>query len=179
MTQAVFRPTGAGLLTEIGSQYPASGSHWDKVDEETADENATRVYIITTPGTWQTDLFSFTPTVMGGRINFVRVHRRTGCNPVHPEYSSTKSALLVSGESVPAFSDATSDPGDSAYHDHYYDWTVNPITSSQWTWSEFFLLQFGVSIYHATYGDTNCTQCYMTVDYTLEDASDMIFVGML
>jgi hypothetical protein len=39
-----LRPSANGTLQGIPNQYPASGSHYDKVDEETPDEDSTRVY---------------------------------------------------------------------------------------------------------------------------------------
>jgi len=44
MATEILRPNAAGDETTIASQYPDSGAHWDKVDEETPDNDTTYVY---------------------------------------------------------------------------------------------------------------------------------------
>jgi hypothetical protein len=51
-----FRPNAAGDDTNISSQYPASGAHWEKVDEVTADNYTT--YVSTNSTSYQRDLYS-------------------------------------------------------------------------------------------------------------------------
>ncbi len=38
-----LRPNAAGDLTQLLSQYPSSGEHWDKVDEVTSDDDSTYI----------------------------------------------------------------------------------------------------------------------------------------
>ena len=56
MATETLRPNGAGSQTGIGAQEPASGSHYDKVDESTADDDTTYVY--TTSSSSVSDLYA-------------------------------------------------------------------------------------------------------------------------
>jgi len=46
VTVETLRPNAAGTYTELQYQYPAAGAHWDKVDEDTADDDNTYVRCI-------------------------------------------------------------------------------------------------------------------------------------
>ncbi len=48
MTLVTLRPNAPGDLTEMFSQFPASGAHWDKVCEVVCDNDVT--YVETRPG---------------------------------------------------------------------------------------------------------------------------------
>ena len=52
----IYRPDAAGDKTEITNQFPDSGAHWDKVDEDTADGDNT--YIATDDNKWKKDLYN-------------------------------------------------------------------------------------------------------------------------
>ena len=49
MAIETLRPNAAGDETNIPIQVPSSGEHWDKIDEETSDEDST--YVTTGYGT--------------------------------------------------------------------------------------------------------------------------------
>ena len=38
----ILRPDSAGDETDVDVQYPGTGEHWDKVDEEEADETCSK-----------------------------------------------------------------------------------------------------------------------------------------
>jgi hypothetical protein len=69
-----LRPNSAGDDTGISSQYPASGAHWDKVDEATADDLST--YIYTTVTNYQRDLYNLPDHTGSGTINSVTLYFR-------------------------------------------------------------------------------------------------------
>lgn len=52
----IYRPDAAGDKAEITNQFPDSGAHWDKVDEDTADGDNT--YIATDDNKWKKDLYN-------------------------------------------------------------------------------------------------------------------------
>src|SRR3990167_11399298 len=68
-----LRPSGAGSSTEFATQSPSTGSHWDKVDETTSDENST--YIESPTGTIQIDLFTHPASgiTAGSTIQFAEI----------------------------------------------------------------------------------------------------------
>ncbi len=68
-----FRPNAVGDDTNISSQYPDSGSHWDKVDDVTADDYSTYVYTNST--SYLRDLFNISDHSTGiGAIDSVTAH---------------------------------------------------------------------------------------------------------
>lgn len=44
MATEILRPNGVGAQTDIYHQRPATGQHWDKVDETVVDYITTAVY---------------------------------------------------------------------------------------------------------------------------------------
>jgi len=78
-----LRPNATGDVTQISSQYPDSGAHWDKVDEVTSDNWST--YVSTNSTTYQRDLYNIPDHAVGtGSINYVTVHFRfAGDREVH------------------------------------------------------------------------------------------------
>ncbi len=70
-----LRPNAVGDATNISSQEPSSGPHWDKVDETTADDLSTYVY--TTSTSYEQDLYHIPDHSSGsGTINSVTVYFR-------------------------------------------------------------------------------------------------------
>ncbi|MBA7473868.1 hypothetical protein ES707_09213 [subsurface metagenome] len=70
-----LRPNATGNVTNISSQYPDSGAHWDKVDEATSDNWST--YVSTNSTSYQRDLYNIPDHTVGtGGINYVTVHFR-------------------------------------------------------------------------------------------------------
>jgi hypothetical protein len=85
-TPETLRPDGAGDETAISSQAPLSGAHWDKVDEETADDLST--YISTTSTSYQRDLYNISDHTGSGTINSVTVYSRYA-NILNSNYAVT------------------------------------------------------------------------------------------
>jgi len=56
----ILRPVGVGDLTEH-NQHPDAGEHWQKVDEEAANDGADYVYSSTKVGFGSIDLYTITP----------------------------------------------------------------------------------------------------------------------
>ncbi|MBA7635581.1 hypothetical protein ES703_43185 [subsurface metagenome] len=70
-----LRPNATGNVTDISSQYPVSGAHWDKVDEVTADNYTT--YVSTNSTSYERDLYGIPAHSIGsGGINSVTVYFR-------------------------------------------------------------------------------------------------------
>jgi len=70
-----LRPNATGNVTDISSQYPDSGAHWDKVDEVTSDNYTT--YVSTNSTGYQRDLYGIPDHSIGsGGINSVTVYFR-------------------------------------------------------------------------------------------------------
>ena len=154
-----LRPNAAGDLTEITYQFPASGAHWDKVDEATPDDNTTRVYIDQTASIL-TDLFNLPAHSGVGTINSVVIYARAAAETnaigklriMH----KTHGTLYQSSE----VSLTTSWTTYSTTH------TTNPNTSSAWTWAEIDALQVGAKILDGNeWYEVGVTQVYVEVNY--------------
>jgi hypothetical protein len=178
MATETLRPTGAGTTTAIESQYPNSTSHYDKVDEEVSDDDATYVYMSGTSTTEVLDTYATADTAIpaGSTINSVTVYVLCRSLAVWDE----SNLLWVYGQGRPALrSGGTNYYGTlTTFTDSYVlyskTWTTNPATSANWDVSELNALQAGVALktnrdfdIPREYAYPRCTQVYMVVDYTL------------
>ncbi len=159
--EVTFYVSGPGSLTEIPYQYPASGSHYEKVITNDGDTS----YVYNDSVTSKTDLYKISPTIQSGRINYVRVSvvqkpHSTG----QPRYVQP---ALKTGGSV--FYGSTQTPPQSVYTTVYNDWTTNPSTLALWTWSEIYALEIGAAIWANAPGwEEMITQVYVTINYELD-----------
>ncbi len=159
----IFRPDVAGDETNISEQYPVTGEHWDKVDEETSDGDDT--YVSSNSTGWQEDLYNIndhsTQTV-GGTIDYVRVYmvcRATTANVTQTSaYIHIKTNGVVYNGSEQALS--------TDYVAYSYQWNNNPQTGQAWTWNEIDELQIGVGLRQPNADEyTRCTQVYVEVAF--------------
>jgi len=176
MPTVTYRPTGPGDLTEFASQYPASGEHWDKVDEVTADDLTT--HIAYTGAGSPTDLFSISPTVLGGKITSVKVYIDATARVV----TSVAWGVVKTGGT--AYPHATPQVIYYSGSDEFggaelmFEWLINPGTSSAWSGGEIYTMQFGVKVHpYVSFQPVKVTKVYMTVDYTVENIKSNVNVG--
>ena len=137
----IFRPNGAGDEAGITTQYPGTGAHWDKVDEETSDGDGT--YVATSDSAWQEDLYNIndhsTQTV-GGTINYVRIYMV--CKATTANITQTSAYIHIKTNGVEYNdSERTLNTGYATYS---YQWNSNPQTGQAWTWSQIDALQIGL-----------------------------------
>lgn len=157
-----LRPNDIGDETAIGSQYPAEGEHWDKVDEVTADGTATRV--MSTSNVYQRDLYNLPAPSGSGVINKITVYFR--CWGDYTSYclakASIKSDSIVNDGSSKSFTEAFT------WYNFTEEWSINPADSEAWEWTDINTLQIGVSTVGYPKGmiETWCTQVYVEIDYT-------------
>ena len=158
----ILRPNGAGAETAIPVQVPSSGAHWDKVDEETADDYTT--YIRTQGGNtqnWYRDLFTIqSPSSQPGRITKIVVHARAG-NTASNQTGIFNISIRTNSTTV----DSADVPITYGFRDESYTWTNNPVTSSAWTWNEITNLQIGCKMKDWSGFYVQCTQIYVAVHY--------------
>lgn len=170
MAIETLRPNAAGDETNIHWQYPDSGSHYDKVDEVTPDEDATWIYE-SDKTTYYRDLYNLPAHSEGsGTINHITVYARAR-NYATPSQAGLKIAMK-SGSTVDEGSEETLT---TSYVNYSKQWTTNPDTGSAWTWSEIDSLQIGVTLrggHTAYYLQTRCTQVWVEVDYTGAGATE-------
>ena len=135
----IIRPEAVGDETNISSQQPSSGSHYDKVDEETPDESST--YVAEGGASIDhRDLYVLEDLSLAGTINWIKVWMRIGNTSGGGGYAKT--AIKTEGsayEGTPIQSPASWTNYDTQY-------TTNPQTGVAWTWDDINDLQAGVSL---------------------------------
>ncbi|MFH1400449.1 MAG: LamG-like jellyroll fold domain-containing protein [Nanoarchaeota archaeon] len=138
-----IRPDGAGENTQIEFQVPGSDSHWDKVDEATADDDTTYVYtdqLSSTPNT-TLDLYTLeSPGISDGTISKIVVTARLyqyaiGDAYVKRRFSVRTSSTYYSTQANLIFGWRTASN----------TWNTDPAGGS-WTWSAIETLQAGMEL---------------------------------
>ena len=159
-----LRPNAAGDATNITYQYPDSDEHWDKVDEESADDFSTHVNTKTTG--YYMDLYNIPNHSAGsGTVNSVTVYFRFSGDSNGAGYIGyAKAAIKTNGTVYDGSEESTTG---NTFVNESYQWTTNPDTGSAWTWAEIDALQIGVSLKSETGSSfAYCTQVYAVVNYT-------------
>jgi len=155
-----LRPDAAGDETNIASQFPATGAHWDKVAEETPDGDSTYVY--TSNATWEEDFYNIADHSIGAStINYVEVYMECRAD-ASPTQTSAHVHIKTNG-----FEDNGSEETiTTGYATYSSQWSDSPQTTAAWTWDEIDALQIGVGLREPASGqNTNCTQVYAEVNY--------------
>ena len=161
-----LRPVLAGDETNVSDQFPASGEHWDKVNEATSDADIT--YISTYDAAWQEDLYNITDHSTGsGNISYVKVYIVARAVQT-PNETNAYVHIRTNGAEYNGSQETTT----ISYATYSYQWDNNPQTGEAWTWDEIDALQIGVGLKRAK-GEgpsgnrvTRCTQVYVEVIYS-------------
>jgi hypothetical protein len=161
MATEYLRPNAAGDETNIASQYPSSTYHWDKVDEETADDDST--YVSTSITSYQRDLYNLSNPTGSGTINYIKVWYRFRGATGLPVTAYLTPAIKTGGTAYEGSEDTETA---ASYKNGSYQWTTNPQTGVAWTWDDLTALQAGVKIKGYGGKSCRCTQVYVEVDYT-------------
>lgn len=172
MAQVSLYPTGDIEIVDI-DYHSGTGGYFEDVDEVVAD-NSTTIHEYRGDSTWSRCIFSQTPTIKGGKINYVRVHARVWAET--ETYSQIRSYITTHGTTYNDLGEVITFP--KTWIAWFKDWTLNPYTNSLWNWSEIYQLAFGYGMYcSAHYYAVRVTQCYAIVDYTPDDPKANISPG--
>jgi hypothetical protein len=164
----ILLPNAPGDETEISSQYPYSGNHWDKVDDIPADDGQTYLSSVHF-NRYRTDLYNLTdhkPVEEGvvKEIESVTIFFRfAGFTTSYDHYGYAKPVIKTYGNVYEGKEEVQKG---STYVTRSYEWKENPATAKQWTWEEVNSLQAGISL-----KDDNIlwpafgTQVYVAVNY--------------
>jgi hypothetical protein len=168
-TNAYYLPSGPGAATNILSQYPASGAHWDKEDDPVAspDDNATNVYN-GTYNTTQTDYYAVScdsPPPTGSIINSVKVVVRS---------TSTTAEIHNAGDAPGVYLSGTVTWSEMHYPDEWTTYTTDALArpgGGTWSLSDLSSIQVGVQCYSYDSGTgymdaSMVTQLYILVNYS-------------
>ena len=157
MTTEELLPDSAGDRTEWSGQYPSSGSHWDKCDEDDGDTS----YVYHNSTLWKIDMFNLTPHTGTGTINSVKIECRVRATLA--SVVSVKTFCKTGGSEY----EGTSTYAGTSYSTISTTYETNPKTGSGWTWDEVDALQCGCksTTNNASYYG-RMTKTDAVVDYT-------------
>jgi len=157
----ILRPNGVGDETAIDSQFPATGAHWDKVNEAVADDASTTV--LTATGIFERDLYTLPASSGSGTISKITVFfRYLSANTAATAKASIKFGVTVSDGAEKTVAVA------NIWETFSQEWTLNPDDGEAWEWADIDALQIGVSIIGGVVpvpGASHCTQVYVEVEY--------------
>lgn len=153
-----LRPNAPGTKTEWDIQFPASGAHWEKVDEETPDELDTYLSLDLGSGT-VIDLFNIPDHSGSGIINSVALYVRGKCD--YAIGFVLRPIIFTNGVEYAIFKTVFEE-----WVTLSHTWDVNPQTSLAWTWAEIDALEIGIKAARSATYHIWCTQVYVVVDYT-------------
>lgn len=161
MATETLRPNAAGDYTNITYQTPLTGSHWDKVDEEVADDVDTYVWAMSTAQLKDAYKLQNTAIPSSSVINSVTVYFRCllnyGIRFAQP--------FLRLGTDETAGTEVTG-AGDEGYKTR--NETLARPGGGTWAVSDLNSLQVCMGLRSRTSGIvTHFTQVYVVVDYTL------------
>ena len=159
----ILEPIATGDDTEFYSQFPDEGEHWDKVDEQPADDLDT--YVSTNGyGDWQRDLYelsnfsgaSGSEVITNVVVNF-RFASGDGYNV------RAMAALKTNGQ---VYEGPTITYNSPNFTTESWECPVNPSTDKAWTWEEINALQAGVTARgNSKTKPAVITQVYVQVSY--------------
>ena len=159
MPTQILRPTGPGSQEEITSQYPASGEHWDKVDEEVADDDTTYLYSTSITSLQDTLALENHPSLTGTIVSVTAYARGYGSSPNGRGATGIKTGGTIyrSNEQVLGNFWSDLDP---------YQAFLNPDTGLAWTWADINNLEVLVyQRYSVGAAQQRTTQVYVKVHY--------------
>jgi hypothetical protein len=163
-----IRPDGNGDLQEFTTQFPNSTSHYDKVDEATADDDTT--YVCTEHSGadpyYRQELYTLgNPPYQNGAITSVTVYIRA---------RMTNALATTAGRKVIIKTGGTVYTGDAfalttSYANYSKAWALNPNTGVAWAWADLNSLQAGAQLIEeipALNNQDRLTQVWAVVSYT-------------
>jgi len=171
MPTAIYRPNADGSYTNIW--YPSGVSHYNLVDEDVSDDFTTKVY--SNINDTYVDTYNFANPVERGIINSVTVYVR--CCSDSGVFAYSKPSIYTSGQTIASGSLVQIL---NTWSNVSNTWTVNPWTSTAWTWKDLDSLEIGVGLYYSSGpGYIYCTQVWIAIDYTPAAGGGQVrFIGM-
>ncbi len=167
----ILRPDAAGDITDITSQHPNSGQHWEKVDDATPDGWSTYVY--EQGKHYRRDLYSIQDhSSSPGTVDGVTVYFcfAAGGDGDKKDKAFARAVIKTNNRE---YNGSDEEVENGSFVTRAYQWTTNPYTGEAWTWDEIDDLQIGVDIRaNKKHGQASCTQVFAVVYYTEEPETE-------
>ena len=175
----VLLPIAAGDATELPTQYPGSGEHWDKVDDPYNAPDDSDTYVSTEGSrAWEKDLYNLgNYTGAGGdeTITGVTVYFRFAAGG-----SYTVRAMPEIQTYEESHSGATITHDGTEFITESWQLPTNPATGEAWTWEEVNDLQAGVTMRgNSRTKPAICTQVYVLINYEYSNTQGEVPQGDL
>jgi len=156
-SSVTLRPNAAGDYTNLPSQYPASGSHYDKVNEASPDGLTT--YVLDGALAQSKDSYNLENATIpsGSTISSVIVYYRIQ-NTALSTYYATPGLRLGTSETM-----GTESTGTGTWVT--LNQTLAKPGGGSWSQSDLDALQVIIGLRNPTSGSTYCTQLYVVVEY--------------
>ncbi|MFC1918381.1 hypothetical protein ACFLWW_00180 [Chloroflexota bacterium] len=158
----IYRPNAIGDEAIVTEQYPVTGEHWDKVDEESSDGDGT--YVGTLNNNWEEDLYNIpdhSTQTAAGTINYIKVYMIGRVTA-----PSTQDSAYIHIKTNGVEYNGNSENLTVSYVAYSHQWNYNPNTESAWTWGEIDDLQIGVGLRRPDVAEyARCTQVYAEVNF--------------
>ncbi len=161
----ILVPNCSTCTTELCTQYPNYGQHWDKVDDQ-PNPDELNTYVSTQGSSyWRRDLYELSNyAIANGDEDIVSV-------TVYYRFASGYNGYTVSAEpSIKTNGDIIDGPTTTSSSTSFttisWDLTNNPATSEAWTWNDINYLQAGINMKgYSSSKPAICTQVYVKVNY--------------
>lgn len=162
MATVTLRPNANGAVNEF-SQLTGAATHWEAVDEESADGNTTYVWEWTGAAIDERELFELPDPSIAGIISSVTVYANAEFS-LDGNISGIYLTIRLSNTNY----DGTRQDGISDVYTEYSEaWANSPDTSTTWTWAEINAMEVGTRQDTAgQVGSVSLTQVYVVVDYS-------------
>jgi hypothetical protein len=163
-TSEVLVPVGCGDETQLSTQYPSSGSHWDKVDEQPNPDEANTYVSTAGSSSTKRDLYElndYAKAYGNEEIESITVYYRFAASNT---YNVTARPVIKTECDV--YNGPTTSTSSTSFNTVSWVVATNPATSNPWTWDEINDLQVGIEMrgYSSTKAAV-CTQVYVEVNY--------------
>lgn len=167
----ILRPDAPGDTTDIASQHPDSGQHWDKVDDAAPDDWST--YVCEEGKHHKRDLYNIQDYNNGsGTVEGIIVYFRFAAGDDGGKKDKARARAVIKTHDT-AYTGSEEQVANGGFVTRAYQWTTNPSTGQAWTWDEIDDLQIGVDLRTVgKHGKATCTQVYAVVYYTEEPETD-------
>jgi hypothetical protein len=178
----ILLPNGSGDETDIDSQYPDTGEHWDKVDDIPTDDGKT--FLSTTRfNKYETDLYnladhkSFEEGMVKDIKSITVFFRFAGFADSSGHDGYAKAVIKTHGDVYEGKEEIQTG---GTYVTRSYEWKGNPATAKRWTWEEVNALQAGVSLKgEKLHWPASVTQVYVAVNYEKKVTQSEVPLGNL
>jgi len=157
-------PVAAGDVTELPTQYPGSGEHWDKVDDQPNPDDGDTYVSTQTSRQWEKDLYNLSDYEGSGgddTITGVTVYFRCAAGGNYNVRAMAEIKTYGTDFSGPTVTHHGTD-----FTTESWECLVNPVTEEPWTLEEISELQAGITMKGSNKSKPAiCTQVYVVVNY--------------